>query len=176
MTPPRIPLRDLVVSAIAELEQDRLESAQSLLTQAVEAAPHEPVPLYLLGTVLYRRGLYIDAEPLFRRALDISPGQPDTCFHLAQTLRVLKRPAEAIHFCGQALHSRPGFTEAALELAQAQTEMGALAEAEQEYRRLLSHTFNLTAVLKLTTLLNQRDSFSESETILRQSLRVLEHV
>jgi tetratricopeptide (TPR) repeat protein len=165
--------RDLIFSAIAELKKDHPEAARPLLERALEMVPNEPVPLYLLGTAHYRCGNYAEAEIFFRRSLAISPGQPDACFHLAQTLRALKRPREAIDFCHQVLKAKPGFVEASLELAQAETEIGATGDAESRYRGILATAFNLTAILNLTTLLNQQDCFAESEALLRQALQVL---
>ena len=170
MTDSTLQLRDLVVSAVTEIKHDRLASAQALLDQVIVAAPHEPVPLYLSGTVQYRLGNFEGAESLFRQSLRISPGQPDACFHLAQSLSALKRPNEAIDFCRQALKSRPDFPDAWLEMATAQAEIGAIREAETGYRRVLAMTFNLTAILNLTALLNSQDEFGESEQILRHAL------
>ena len=156
-----------------------------IVVQADEAGIAEPTGKLMndLGLLLKAKGLYDDAEPLLRRALDINEQAFGTEHHsvairlnnLALLLQATDRPAEAEPLIRRAL----GIAEKALgtehpkvaialnNLAQLLQATGRLAEAEPLMRRALEiwerslppgHPWTEGARENLKALLEQKDT------------------
>ena len=149
-----------------------LDAADGHLGRALSLTPLNPVALFLRGTIRFRQEDLGAAELSFRQALNISPGHALASLHLAQTLRALKRPNEAIVHCRAALATEPDNPDVMLELAKAQEESGDLSAAESSLRRLLQRTPGMVqAVINLSGLLIRRRHTVEAEGLLRYSLQ-----
>jgi len=66
------------------------QKAVSLCRQAVEVAPRNAAYLDSLGWALFRVGGYDEARVLFRRALDLAPGNKEIASHMRALMDVLK--------------------------------------------------------------------------------------
>ncbi|HTP60282.1 MAG TPA: tetratricopeptide repeat protein [Spirochaetia bacterium] len=66
------------------------QKAVSLCRQAVEIAPRNAAYLDSLGWALYRVGGYDEARVLFRRALDLAPGNKEIAAHMRILMDVMK--------------------------------------------------------------------------------------
>jgi protein O-GlcNAc transferase len=84
------------------------ESADLLFAQIESLAPDHPGFLTTRGIIDLGRGLPTAAETRFRRALDVSPGDPGAALWLGQSLAVQLRQKEAIEFLRQNLKTYPG--------------------------------------------------------------------
>src|SRR3954469_15971314 len=131
------PYRGQLAASVAALAKGDPAAAQAMLESVLAAGPH-PVAFFLLGRLHAERGAWAEAEGLYRRALAISPGQPQVLIDLAHALRALFRPAEAVALCRQALAAAPHDTAAELELGKALEECGDAAGAETAYRQMLA--------------------------------------
>jgi tetratricopeptide (TPR) repeat protein len=70
--------------AVQSLNGEDLAGAELNLRRVLALDPSHPVALYLMGVVHFQRSEWEMAEPLFHRALQISPGQPRVIEHLAK--------------------------------------------------------------------------------------------
>ena len=66
------------------------QKAVALCRQAVEVAPRNAAYLDSLGWALYRVGGYDEARVIFRRALDLAPGNHDIAAHMRAVMEALK--------------------------------------------------------------------------------------
>ena len=86
----------------AHLELGRLEQAETLLRQATDAAPEDPMAWNNLGVVLMEKGEYAEAEQVFRRAFAFDAGQSEMIReNLRLALAKLENPAYAVENNGQ---------------------------------------------------------------------------
>lgn len=88
----------------------------------------------LLGALHAQIGRFDLAEPAFRRALALRPGDLDVRFVLAVSLRELGRPDEAVPGFEAVLAAAPGHNEARLQLGMALLALGEAARAESVLR------------------------------------------
>jgi tetratricopeptide (TPR) repeat protein len=161
----------LVGEALQCLAHDELAEADAHLSRALALGPRHPMALFLKGVVESRCGHWRAAEPYFRQALLLSPAQPLICLHLAQTLRAVGRPIEAIELCRLALSTEPGNPELMLELTKSQEESGDLPAAETGLRELLRQApATVQATLNLADLLIRCRRGDEAEAILGSAL------
>jgi hypothetical protein len=84
--------------------QDRVASLAEL-ERAIAVSPNSYVPLYLKGDLLLRLGMLPQAEPIFVRVLQLSPGHLGSLTDLGLTYLQLGRPAEAEAYFRKALAS-----------------------------------------------------------------------
>lgn len=163
-------LKACIVTGMAAIEREDWTVAASLLDALLARHPGEPVALYLLGLVNFRQNNWPAAEKFLRKALAIAPGQAQVALQLAQTLRALQRPGEALDLCRQILAAHPGDVAAWLELGKAQEESGAVAAAEASYRHILAKSGDPAVAINLAQLLISTDRSVEAEALLRRML------
>lgn len=71
------------------------QKAVGLCRQAVEVAPRNAAYLDSLGWALFRVGGYDEARVMFRRALDLAPGNRDIAAHMRALVEILKDSTKA---------------------------------------------------------------------------------
>lgn len=169
-TPSTQDMNALLATSVARIKDGDFEAAETLLSDVLTIETRHPVALYLMGLTQFERARWARAEEFFRRALAASPGRPEICLHLAQCLRALQRPAEALAFCRMVLKAQPGHGGAWLELAKAQEESGAAADAEATYRQMLARSPDAEIVLNYSRFLNTMGRAPEAEVMLRHAL------
>ncbi len=86
-----------VLLKLAYLVEQRgeLQRASELYRRVLTLQPHSMLALVNLGGIEGRRGNYGQAVRLWRKALEINPGQPEAGRNLALLLRALGRTSEA---------------------------------------------------------------------------------
>jgi putative PEP-CTERM system TPR-repeat lipoprotein len=72
------------------------QRAEVLVKKSLALVNNQPDSLDTLGWIYYHRQKFNDALPLFRKALAINNSNPTVKYHLALTLKALKRDNEAI--------------------------------------------------------------------------------
>ncbi len=89
--------------------------------------PRSPEAHVAAGLCLGALGRAAEAGQAFRRALEVSPGQPDALFFLAATEMQAGRPDEAAALLERVLRAAPGYPQARemLAAARAQNRSGA---------------------------------------------------
>jgi tetratricopeptide (TPR) repeat protein len=164
------PHRNALAAIVADMAKGEMTSAEGRLRRILAAGPH-PIAFYLLGRVDAERGEWSKAVAHYHAALAISPGQPQVMAHLAHALRALGQPEDAVAVCDQGLRSAPDDHDLAMEMAGAQEDVGAIADAEKIYRRLLDHSgqADAPALACLADLLNRSGRAAEAMALLRQA-------
>jgi Flp pilus assembly protein TadD len=81
--------------ALEAMRVNLFDEAKSALQRAVELRPKEPSYLLALGIAWLRKTDLFEAEKLFRRVLEIQPGNAQAQLHLGYVLLIQKKPAEA---------------------------------------------------------------------------------
>jgi uncharacterized protein (TIGR02466 family) len=167
-------IRALLQCAVDHLNSGEVAAAELRLHQLLRLDPHNPQATYLLGVVHFQREHWDAAESLFRRALAVSPGQPQVAFHLSQTLRALGRPRDALAIARAAHDAAPQDAGVWLELVKAEEESGAIEAAAQSCRQLLAQQpATATAAIVLARLLMRMRQRADAEYVLRNTLAQL---
>lgn len=117
---------DMIINNPAFMETD----ARSLL--ALE--PDHALANCLLGSVLLAKDRLPEAEDAFRRSLAREPST-SACNDLAETLRLLKRPQEALPYARQALALDANLSAARDTLANILCDLGNVGEAAREAKQ-----------------------------------------
>jgi tetratricopeptide (TPR) repeat protein len=89
----------LVLEASMRIQANQLDQAESLLRAALEQEPMHVLALPMLVDILLNKGdddALGEAERVARRALKVTPGDPNFRFSLARTLDATDRPKEAL--------------------------------------------------------------------------------
>ena len=90
-----------------------------------------------LAVQLHRSGRLDEAEALYRRILEVAPGNPDALHFLGLLTHQRGRSAEGVDLIRQALARMPDYPDALSNLGNVLRSQGELAEAEACYRRAL---------------------------------------
>jgi tetratricopeptide (TPR) repeat protein len=160
-----------LADAVACLNDGAPADAERLLAEALRLEPQSAVAMYLMGVAHHARRDFSGAEGWLRQARTLTPGQPKIHLQLAQTLRALQRPAEAVEVCRRLIILAPTQPEAWLQLAGAQEEAGDADGAEASLRQMLVAIPQATdGVAALAGLLTRQGRAVEAETLLKTAL------
>ena len=97
-----------IADAQVALADNRLDTAEALLTAHLERAPHDVVALRTLAGVAVRRGDFVMAERNFARCLELAPGFGAARYDLARALVTQQRSDEALVLLERLLVAEPG--------------------------------------------------------------------
>lgn len=101
---------------LAHLQAGRLEQAEAICRQILEADPRRPQPHLFLGIMHAERGDLPSAVASFRRAIELDGNLADAHFALGNALRRLGNRDESRACYERAVECRPDFFEALLNL------------------------------------------------------------
>lgn len=113
----------------------RLAEAESLYRQLLQALPHQPDLLHLLGVLLLQSGKADEAVGLIQAASQLAPERPDFCNNLGLALQSRGRLSEAIVQFELALHRQGDYFEACNNLGNALRLAGRHQDALSRYQR-----------------------------------------
>jgi tetratricopeptide (TPR) repeat protein len=123
------------------LRRAKLERNLRLLRREQGEHPDDPFVMFKLAALLFDLGQTAEAVPLFRHSIDRSPPQftltPITFGLLAQALRRVGRPAEALAACREGRARYPDEPGLLFQEGLLRHEAGELAPAEACFARLL---------------------------------------
>lgn len=127
----------LLEEALAHKERGEFEAAIVCLDEIIAAQPEERFAHTNRGLALRELGRHAEAEGSLRRALELSPLNPDLWAHLALVLIEQGRSDEAIAILEGILAQMPDHVEAHWNLALARLRRGEFAAGwpHYEYRR-----------------------------------------
>ncbi|HEY3780622.1 MAG TPA: sulfotransferase [Fimbriimonadaceae bacterium] len=131
-------LEQLLFAANEAQSNGRLEEAETLARQAMDLKPSHPQPRLLLSVVLCKREKFQDAEPILRKLLLTEGEQYDVVLWLANALRNLGRPREAIPFAHTAAKLKPDQSRAWFQLGLCLTDDGHFQDAAKALGRAIS--------------------------------------
>jgi|SRR5579859_717665 len=126
-----------VTEGLVHHQAARLDGAEALYLQALEAQPDNADALHLLSVLRHQQGNALEAVNLITKALAIEPNRPEAHNNLGVALRELGRPAEAEASYREALRLRPDYPEAHNNLGNVLSDLDRLTEAEASYREAL---------------------------------------
>ncbi|HEV2207291.1 MAG TPA: tetratricopeptide repeat protein [Verrucomicrobiae bacterium] len=127
-----------------------LAGAETNAQRTVRLLPGSVEGFLQLGVILAKQRKYADAAAAFRRAFELNPMDAAPLQNLAQSLKDLGQPEEAMREYRHALAVNPRFGLAWLGLGQVFEQMGRKAEAEDCYRKAVLNPINRAP--ELTTL------------------------
>ncbi len=112
-------------------------AAVALLQRARVLQPGDPLVRMNLATALFAAGEPAAAIAGLQRCCAMAPDFAPAWFNLGKMYMLQRRPAGAITALHRALDAEPGHVPARMLLAQAQSSLGALEAAGQNYRAVL---------------------------------------
>ncbi len=124
--------------AVRQHRQGRLDEAERLYRQVVDAAPDHFDALHLLGMLELQKGRHAEAAQFLARAVVLNPNDPFAAFHLGCAEQELKRYADSVGRYDTALRLRPDFAEAANNRANALRELGRREDALASFDRAIA--------------------------------------
>jgi Flp pilus assembly protein TadD len=113
----------------------RLQAAEQIYRQILQAMPNHPDATHLLGVIAHQVGQHEAAAEYIRRAIALKEDVADYYNNLASVYQALHQSGEAVECCRRALELDPGFAEAHVNLGTALREEGRLEEAVVRYRQ-----------------------------------------
>ena len=120
------------ILSVAILRQGR--DALQEMVFAAELMPDDAEAHHNLAAALNDRGKWVEGLACLERALSLAPGNVDVLVDTGDTLRALRRPAEAIPLYQRVLAADPRRADAHNNLGNAYLELGRYAEAADCYR------------------------------------------
>ncbi|MBV9125582.1 MAG: tetratricopeptide repeat protein [Planctomycetes bacterium] len=128
---------ELLQTALQHHRAGRLEDAEPIYWQILQAEPNHADAWHLVGVLAYTRGQHIPALQYIRQALQLDARQAAYHFNLGEVHRALGQAAQAQACYEQALRLKPDHARAHNNLGTLLQDQGRLAEAEACYRQAL---------------------------------------
>src|SRR3989338_6085393 len=124
--------------ALAHHQAGRLQDAEALYRQILQAQSDHPDALHLLGVTAHQAGKHEIAVEHITRAIAINPAAAEYHNNIGEVYRALARLSEAEASFQQALAQNPAFAEALNNLGAVLQAQGKLEEAAAHYRQALA--------------------------------------
>jgi predicted O-linked N-acetylglucosamine transferase (SPINDLY family) len=154
---------DALTFAVQQHQAGRLQSAEQVYRQILEAEPEHADALHLLGLVSSQTGNQQLAVDLISRALGLRPDWPEANYNLGNALRGQRKLDAAIARYRQALALKPDYAEAHVNLGNALKDQGNPECAVASYRRALELRPDLAVVYNnLGTALQSQQKLDEA--------------
>ncbi len=125
-------------TALQHHQAGRLQEAEAIYRQILEAQPNQPDALHLLGMIAHQVGRHEVAVSYIGQAITLNPACPEYRNNLGKVYRAQGKLNEAEAHYRQALALKPTYAEAYFNLALALQHQGRLEEAEAHYRQALA--------------------------------------
>jgi len=150
------------------------EEIEHLSASGTENTHELSIDEALAFAVKLHRERHLDAaEALYRRILEVAPGQPDVLHFLGVLANQKGRLDEAIELIAQAITAVPDFPDFHNNLGNILALAGRVEEAEAHYRRVLElQPESPDTLSNLGTLYRALDRFNEAEALLKRALDI----
>jgi tetratricopeptide (TPR) repeat protein len=130
-------ISEALAIAIQHHQAGRLQVAEQVYRQILEADPNQADAIHLLGVIAHQIGKHEIAVEYIGRAITLKGNAVAYHNHLGRANYALRRIPEAVACYRRALELEPGFAEAHDNLGNALQDQGKLDEAVVCYRRAL---------------------------------------
>jgi tetratricopeptide (TPR) repeat protein len=130
-------IEELLKTALVHHQAGRLEEAERIYRQALNADPNHPDALHLLGVIARRTGNLLMAVEYLKRAAELRPGFAAAHYNLGNVCRDLQRLDEAAASYRRAIELEPDLSEAHSGLGSALLGLGDWEEAASCFRRAI---------------------------------------
>ncbi len=125
-------------TALQHHQAGRLQEAEALYRQILQAQPEHPDALHLLGVIAHHVGRHQIAVDLIGKAIALNPAVAEYHNNLGEACRALGKSQEATASYGRALALKPDFAEAHYNLGILLKGQGKRDEAIGRFRRALA--------------------------------------
>jgi predicted TPR repeat methyltransferase len=167
---------DPLAAAVALHRQGKLDEAEALYQDVLQADPKHAEALHYLGLVRFQQRRWYDALKLARRAIDAAPNSVEPYINLGNTCVQLGLVAAAAQAYESAVELWPDHPEAAPRLAAVEKELARLEESVQTHRRALEREpANADHLYALAGAYEKMGRDEESFAILREALAIRPH-
>lgn len=152
----------LALLGLIQMKAGRMDEAEATLRKTIEMEPTFAKPHEDLAVLYMHRQRPDQAEPLFRRLVTLEPNLQSAWFGLAHALRALGRNEEANTANRRSIELSP--LTKLLKQAQAQQELGKLAEARELCEQVLKlESNNIQALRLLAVIATKEGNADETE-------------
>ncbi len=166
------PLSAALRLAIQHHRAGRLDEAQAIYQRILEAEPHHPDALHLLGLIAHQQGQHARAAELIRQAIDLRPTAAEFHTNLGVVCRELGQHADAATAYRRALQLKPHLAEAHNNLGVVLQEQEQLDAAVACFRHALELKPDYAeAVNNLGTALQEQGDLDAAVACFEQALR-----
>lgn len=146
------------------LNSQKFEEAKKLALSEIENFPEQAFFLKVLGYIYKKQNKYQDSLYYIRKAINISPDDPELFNNLGNTLRELKNFKDAKISYNQAIKLNQNYSDAYYNLAILYEELNNLEKAEFYYNFAISLNPNLAqAYNNLGNILIKQKKFVKAE-------------
>jgi predicted O-linked N-acetylglucosamine transferase (SPINDLY family) len=169
--PPSPGIKDMIAAALRHHQAGRLEEAEKLYRQVLQADSGHADALHLLGVLALQRGYCDVAVDLIGNAIAHNNRVPAFHNNLGNALSAQGKLEEAAASYGRALSLKPDHVEAHFNLGAALQAQGKTAEAAASYRLALSlKPDHLQALMNLGNTLQGDGKLNEAIALYRRAL------
>jgi Flp pilus assembly protein TadD len=166
-------LRELLQSALKQHERAEASTPVQRHEEILAVQPARWEELYLCGTASLQSQRFQEAIEIFRQLAQVRPEHPDVHNNLGVAYQAIGEYDRASGEFLEAIGLRNDFDRAYLNLGRLKEQQGALAEAEQWYRRGAELKPGVrTHWLHLAGALGKQSKWAEAERVLRQTVDV----
>jgi tetratricopeptide (TPR) repeat protein len=160
-------------TAVGHHQAGRLDQAELLYRQVLDADPAHADALHLLGVVTHQRGLHAQAIPLIERAVELNPGAAAYHTNLAETYRAVGDLGRAAAHGRLAAQLAPDSAEARYNLAVALQQQGQRSEAIPLFEAALERSpYWAAPYVNLGNVLREEGQPYEALAVYREGVRL----
>jgi len=168
---PQPDLKQLFAAALRQHQMGRLNEAEQMYRQVLQADPDHTDALHFLGVLALQRGRSEVAADLIGKAIARNDRVPAFHNNLGNALSAQGRLEDAAASYGQALRLKPDHVEAHFNLGVALQALGKSADAMASYRQALSlKPDHLQALINLGNMLQAEGKLEEASAAFRRAL------
>jgi protein O-GlcNAc transferase len=166
-------INDALKSALQHHQEGRLQQAETIYRQVLNADPGQATALHFLGVIAHQVGKQELAIEYMKRSLELMPYNEGFYCNLGMAYQALGRFDQAIQSYREALRLRPEYFDAHNNLANVLADLGKLDEASAGYQRALALNPNCAeAHSNLGVALQRLGNLDDAETHCRKAVRL----
>ena len=162
---------EVLASALQHHRAGRLQEAEAVYRQILQAQPHHSDALHLLGVIAHQLGKADLAREYISQAIGINSRAAEYYNNLGVVYQAVGKLDQAVVQYREALALRPAYAQASYSLGTVLQAQGKLAEAEAQYKQtLVVQPDHAVACCKLGNVLKGQCKFFEAVAQYRRAL------